>query len=75
MINISAGTNRELGIHMEACILASELLGKFDVLWYQLSAEIEAFQLHLVIMTYGEGEGATGKAECWTVFLTIVQVI
>ena len=75
MINISAGINRELGRHMEAFIMASDLLGKFYVIWYQFSAEIEAFQLHLAIMTYGEGAGAAGKAERWTVVLTIVQVI
>ena len=75
MINISAGINREMGRHMEACILASDFLGKFYVIWYQFSAEIEAFQLHLAIMNYGEGAGAAGKAECWNVVLTIVQVI
>ena len=75
MINISAGINRELGRHMEAFIMASDLLGKFYVIWSQFSAEIEAFQLHLAIMTYGEGAGAAGKTECWAVVLTMVRVI
>ena len=43
--------------------------------WSQLFADIEAFQLHLVKTTYGEGAGAVGKAECWTLVLTIVRVI
>ena len=47
---------------MEARLLESELPGKFGVFWSQLAAEIEAFQLHLVIPTYGEGAGVLGKA-------------
>ena len=46
---------------MEVRLLASELLGKCGVFWSQLLAEIEAFQLHLVTKTYGEGAGAAGK--------------
>ena len=60
---------------MEAGILASELLGKCGVFWYQLDVEIEAFRLHLITTTYGEGEGAAVKAYCWTVFLTMIRVI
>ena len=60
---------------MEARLLASELLGKFGVFWYQLDAEIEAFQLHSVTMTYGAGAVATGKSECRTVVLTMIRVI
>ena len=40
---------------MEAWLLASEFLGIYGVFWYQLVSEIEAFQLHLVTMNYGEG--------------------
>ena len=29
----------------------------------------------MVTTAYGEGEGAAGKAECWTIVLTMVQVI
>ena len=53
ILNLNAGINRDLGRHMEARILASELLGKCVMFWYQLAAEIEAFQLHLVTTTYG----------------------
>ena len=56
-------------------MLASDMLGKCGVLWYQLAAEIEAFQLHLVPTTYGEGAASADKAECWTVVLTMVFVI
>ena len=49
---------------METRLLASEFLGKCGVLWYEIVADIEAFQLHLVTTTYGEGAGASGKAEC-----------
>ena len=41
--------------------MASEFLGKCDVFWSQLAAEIEVFQLHLVTTSYGEGEGVAGK--------------
>ena len=37
-LNIQPGINRELGRHMEARLLVSELLGKCSVLWYQLAA-------------------------------------
>ena len=60
---------------METRLLASEFLGKCGVLWYEIVADIEAFQLHLVTTTYGEGAGASEKAECWTVVIKIVQVI
>ena len=49
---------------MEARMLKSEFLGNCGVFWYQHAAEIEAFQMHLVKMTYGEGSGAAGKLEC-----------
>ena len=29
----------------------------------------------MVTRTYGEGAGAAGKAECWTLVLTMVRVI
>ena len=32
------------------------------------------FQLHLVTMNYGEGEGEAGKVECFTVVLNMVRV-
>ena len=60
---------------MEARLLVSEFLGKFSVFWYQLSAEIEFFQLYLVTKTYGEEVGAVGKARFWTVVLTIVRFV
>ena len=51
-----------MGRHIEARLLASELLGKCGVFWSQLAAEIEAFQLHLVMTTSGEGSGKAGKS-------------
>ena len=60
---------------MEARLLASEFLEKIGVFWSQLTAGVEAFQLHLVTKTYGEGSGAAGKEECWTLVLTMVRVI
>ena len=42
---------------------------------YQLTAEIEEFQPHLVTTTYREGEEAARKAEYWTIVLMMVQVI
>ena len=45
------------------------------MLYSQLIAEIEAFQLHLVTTIYGEGAGVAGKSECWTVVFTVVRVI
>ena len=49
---------------MEVHLLDSEFLGKCVVFWSQIAAEIEAFELRLVTTTYGEGEEASGKAEC-----------
>ena len=46
---------------MEARLLVSDFLGKFGVFWYQLAADIEVFQLHLVTTSYGEGAGVAGK--------------
>ena len=60
---------------MEARLLVSDFLGKFGVFWYQLAADIEVFQLHLVTATYEEGAGAAEKLEFWTVVLTMIQVI
>ena len=65
ILNINAVINRDLGHHMKAQLLASKLLGKCGVFWSQLAAEIESFKLHLVTITYGEGSGVAGKAECW----------
>ena len=74
-LKLNAGINRELGRRMEARLLRSELMGKYGVFWSQLSTEIEVFQLHLVTTTYGEGLGEEGKAECWTVVITMVWSI
>ena len=74
-LKLNAGINRELGRHMEERLLASEFLVKCGVFWSQLASTIEAFQIHLVTTTYGEGVGAEGKAECWTSVLTMICVI
>ena len=60
---------------MGAWLLTSKFLGKCVVSWYQLTAEIEAFQLHLVTTTYGEAAGTVGKSECCTVVLMMVRVV
>ena len=52
ILKLNMGINIELGCHMEARLMASDLLEKFCVFWSQLAAEIEAFQLHLVTTTY-----------------------
>ena len=59
---------------MEARLLESNLLVKCDVLWSQLPAEIEVFQIHLVTTIYGEGAGTAVKVDCWTVVLIMVRV-
>ena len=61
ILKFNAGINIELGRHMEAWLLASKFLRKCGVFWYQLATEIEAFRLHLVTTTYGEGCVETGK--------------
>ena len=43
--------------------------------WYPLAAQIEALRLHVVTKTYREGAGAAGKAEFFTVVLTMEWVI
>ena len=60
---------------MEARIIASEMLGKCGVFLYQLTAEIEAFYLHLFATTYVERSSSAGKEYCWTVVLTMSRVI
>ena len=74
-LKLNVGINREMGRHMEARIMTSEMLEKCGVLWSQLAVEIEEFQLHLVKTTYREGAGKAGKAECCTVVLTMIRVI
>ena len=74
-LNLNAGINRELGRHMEARLLSSEILVKCGVFWSQPAAKVEAFQLHLVTTTYGEGSGTAWEEECWIVVLTMVWVI
>ena len=48
---------------MEARLLASEILGKCEVLWSQFAAGIEAFRLHLVATTYVDATSGSGKSE------------
>ena len=40
-----------------------------------MEAEVEAFRLHLVTTKYREVVYSAGRAECWTVVLTMVRVI
>ena len=63
-------TGRELGVHTEARILASEILEKCGVFWLQLAAKIEAFHIHLINTTNGEAVSGRGKYELWLVVLT-----
>lgn len=42
-IKLNAGINRDLGWHMEARLLISDLMVKFGVLWSHMDAYIEAF--------------------------------
>ena len=74
-IKLHAGINRELAAHIEAKLLASELLAKCGVCWLYLVAEIEAFQMHLVNKTYGDDTVTAGIVEGWTMVLTMVRVI
>ena len=60
---------------MEERLIESELFGKCGVLWLQLAAKIYDFHLHLVVEMYKDSATAAGKAECWTVVLTIVIFI
>ena len=55
--------------------MASELLGKWGMLWSNVSAGIEYFQMNFITTIYGDGAMAAVKAECWTVVLTMVCVI
>ena len=69
------GINREFSAHMEANLLASELLGKCGVFESHFESEIEASQMQLVTTTYREGVEAAGRSEFWTVVLTMVRLI
>ena len=62
-------------MNMEARLLASELLGKYGVLWAHMAAKVEAFHLHLVTTTFGNAVSSTGRAACWTVLITMIIVI
>ena len=50
-------------MHMEAKLLASELLSKCGFFWDKMAAEVEDFHLHLVTTTYGEELYSAGRAE------------
>ena len=56
-------------------MLASELLGKCDIFWLQLTEEIDSFYQNLETMTYGKSATLEGNMECWEVVLTMVRVI
>ena len=74
-IKLQAGINQEFQMHIEARLLASELLSKCGVFWDQMEAGVKAFHLHLFTTTYGVVVYSSGRAECWTVVLTIMKVI
>ena len=60
---------------MKSKLLARNVLGKCGVLWLHLAAEIEELQVHMVTTTYREGEIVAGRADFYTVVLTMVRVI
>ena len=55
--------------------MSSELSSKCGFFWAQMAAKVEYFYLHLVTTTYGEAVSSAGRAECWTVVLTMVRFI
>ena len=60
---------------MESKLLVRDMLGKCEVFWSHLEADIEAFQMHLVTTTYEYGEMAAGRAERWNLVITMVRFI
>ena len=52
-MKLHPGINRELGRYMGSKLPANNMLGKYGVFWFQLAAEMERFQMHLVTTTYG----------------------
>ena len=50
-------------------------MSKCGVFWDKRTTEVEAFHIHLVTTTYGEALSSAGRAECWTVVLTVMRVI
>ena len=72
---IKSGIDIYLGSHTEVHILASYMLGKFEMLWYQLAADIEVFHLNMVTGAYGYSQYGSGKMECWMVVLKMVWEI
>ena len=65
----------EFQMHTEAILLASKILSKCEVFWGQMAAEVESFHLNFVTATYGEVVLSAGRAECWTVVLTMMNFI
>ena len=54
IINLQAGINREFQKRTEGRLFDTKLLGKCGVFWGEMSAEVEAFHINLVTITYGE---------------------
>ena len=53
IIKLQAGINQEFQKHTETRLLANKILGKCGVFWGKMAAEVEAFYLNLVTITYG----------------------
>ena len=62
-------------MHTEVRLLESNILIKCGVFWDQMASEEEASHLHLFTTTYGESVLSSGRAECWSVVLTMMRVL
>ena len=59
---------------MEVKLLASYVLDKCEMFGSQLTTDIEAFLLHMVMTTYVNILPVSVKAECWTLVQNIHRV-
>lgn len=74
-MKLISGMDMELVGHPAACSLAIYLLEESFTFWTRLCAGVDSFFLYLVTTTYGSAPTKEGKAECWTVVLTMLRVV
>ena len=60
---------------MDARVFTTEILGKCGVFWYQLKSESEAYNLHIVTLTYCDVISGSDRTKFWLVVPTMFRVI
>lgn len=72
---LRAGIDMELSGHPTAHALAVSMLNDSCSFWKELGSEVDTFFNYLLTTMYGASPTAAGRTECWTVVLTLLQVV